>query len=100
MNIIKFSKYYKKLPPDANGKIAWLLFAIEIELGKQVKHFLNYDTEAIDGTSYPLPQEGRYIFLLFLLEGTIYTTLRRSTPEKLSYYLKEVKKPFMVEVAV
>lgn len=98
MLTIKFSKYYKKLPALANGKQAILLFVREVELGNQVSHFLNYDCEAIDGTSYELPQVGRYLLLLFELEGTIFTTLRRSTPDKKDYYTRERGNKFTVAI--
>jgi hypothetical protein len=35
---------------------------------------------------YPLPKKGKYLLLLFECEGTVFTTLRRSTPEKMNYY--------------
>jgi hypothetical protein len=94
MNQIKFSHAYLKLPPNWQGKKATLLFVREIELEKQNKAFLNYDTEfdcptgkGWHGTSfYPLPKKGKYLLLLFECEGTIFTTLRRSTPQKKVYY--------------
>jgi hypothetical protein len=100
MNEIKFSNFYKKLPTNTNGKIAVLMYATEIELGKQVGWFLDYDTTTIGGSNYQLPQVGRYILLLFLCEGTIFTTLRRSTPEKLRHYFTKVSQEFKVVVEV
>jgi len=44
MNQIKFSHRYLKLPPNWEGKKATLLFVREIELEKQTKHFLDFDT--------------------------------------------------------
>ena len=95
-NTLKFSHNYLKLPPNWEGKKATLLFVREIELEKQTELFLNYDTEYVypaygreDGmaANYPLPKKGKYLLLLFECEGTVFTTLRRSTPEKKRYYM-------------
>lgn len=98
MRVIKFSKSYLKLPADANGKPATLLYAKEIELADQVSYLMEYDTRATDGSTYALPPIGRYILLLFDCEGTIFTTFRRSTPEKLNYYLNAINSKFLVVV--
>jgi hypothetical protein len=98
MNTIRFSKNYMKLPAKANGKVAILLYVREVELGKQINWFLMYDTTAIDGTNYKLPQIGRYLLLLFELEGTIFTTLRRYTKLKATYYMANVGKEYLVQV--
>lgn len=84
---IKFSKHYKKLPPDANGKLATLLDVHKIMLQNQTEWLLKYDTEAQDGSFYELPKQGEYLFLLFELEnGCLFTTLRRWMPAKDAYY--------------
>ena len=44
MQQLKFSHNYLKLPPSWEGKKATLLFVREIELEKQTKHFLDFDT--------------------------------------------------------
>jgi hypothetical protein len=84
---IKFSKKYKKLPSDANGRLARLLFVHKINLENQSEWLLKYDTESVDGTHYELPKKGEYLFLLFeLTDGTMFTTMRRWTLEKEKYY--------------
>lgn len=93
MNQIKFSHNYLKLPSNWQGKKATLLFVREIELGKQTETFLDFDTAFVVESDnqtcfdyYPLPSKGKYLLLLFECEGTIFTTLRRSTPQKKVYY--------------
>ena len=98
MNVIRFSKIYMKLPAGAAGKQATLLYVREVELGKQRGWFLDYDCTAIDGSRYELPQVGRYLLLLFELEGAIFTTLRRSTPDKAEYYKRERGNKFIVAI--
>jgi hypothetical protein len=99
MNQLKFSHNYLKLPPNWEGKKATLLFVREIELEKQNWELLYYDTIYCDRIVqnsfgepdpvfefYPLPKKGKHLLLLFECEGTIFTTLRRSTPQKKVYY--------------
>jgi len=97
-NTIRFSKSYRKLPPEANGKIAILLVAQPVMLENQTKHFLDYDTLAKDGTRYELPAKGQYIVLGFSCAGTFFTTIRRFTPEKWKYYEGSVQKEFLIEI--
>jgi len=104
MNQLKFSHNYLKLPPNWEGKKATLLFVREIELEKQRDSFLSYDTRYAyysplcgeSRSNYSLPKKGKYLLLLFECEGTVFTTLRRSTPEKKAYYESEAawKKKF------
>jgi hypothetical protein len=97
MNTIKFSHNYLKLPPNWQGKKATLLFVREIELEKQTSLLIDYDTLYLDrGESkhYPLPKKGKYLLLLFECEGTIFTTLRRSTWQKLNYYNDNIFQEF------
>jgi hypothetical protein len=77
-NKIKFSKEYRKLPPDANGRLARLLFVHKIKLENQSEWFVKYDTESIDGSHYELPKKGDYLFLLYELTDW--------TVEKEKYY--------------
>ena len=93
MQQLKFSHMYLKLPPNWEGKKATLLFVREIELERQMWCFLDYDTAYTEGTkgkenfgNYPLPKKGKYLLGLFDCEGTVFTALRRSTPQKLRYY--------------
>jgi hypothetical protein len=89
-NKILFSHSYLKLPPHWEGKKATLLFVREIELGEQTMWFKDYDTkymlDSLNFEYYDLPDKGKYLLLLFECEGTVFTTLRRSTPQKKVYY--------------
>lgn len=87
-NNIKFSHEYKKLNHEQCGV---LLGVFRIYLEEQSKVFLDYDTEGI----YKLPKDGSYLLLLFMGNGgTIFTTLRRTTPEKWRYYNSKIKEEF------
>jgi len=87
---IRFSHNYKKLN---NEKSAVLRAVIIIDLGKQAKSFLEYDTEGI----YNLPKKGEYIALIFLgKNGTLFTTLRRYTPAKYAYYISHLNDLFEI----
>ncbi len=84
---ICFSKSYLKLPEDANGRTALLLDVHNILLEYQEPAFLEYDTRARDGTKYELPEKGAFLLLIFeLVNGGIFTTMRRWTPKKDKYY--------------
>jgi hypothetical protein len=56
-----------------------------MDLSDITEEMRQYDTA---NNSYPLPAKGAYLMLLFLKPGGIhlFTTFRRSTPEKLRYY--------------
>jgi len=87
---IKFSHNYKKLN---NEKSAELRDVIIINLERQAKSFLEYDTEGI----YNLPEKGTYIALIFLgKNGTLFTTLRRYTPMKYKYYVSHLNDFFEI----
>lgn len=105
-NIIKFSHDYEKLPENAHGKEAELLLAEEIRLEDQTEAFLKYDTrtDASDDAEenekyYKLPNKGEFILLVFCCNGTIFTTLRRSTPQKLGYYKSQVGDFFKIQIS-
>jgi hypothetical protein len=94
---IKFSHKYKKLSL-LKGWIcesAKLLEVLNVELAELSPEFIDYDTDGI----YPLPKSGRYMMLIFQKEdGNIFTTLRRFTPDKYSYYNGAIGQEFEVEI--
>jgi hypothetical protein len=100
MTSIKFSHDYDKLPINANGKTALLLDVHTILLEHQTKAFLEFDTRIRGGNEhYPLPDKGEFLLLLFEVSGGgIFTTLRRSTPEKKAYYYGKRGEAFTIEV--
>jgi hypothetical protein len=96
---IKFSNVYKKLPENANGRLAILKLATRILLQHQEPWFIAYDITARDGTAYDLPRTGEYILLVFeLSDGGVFTTLRRHTIEKYQYYKRMQDKFFEVVI--
>ena len=88
MQSIKFSHHYTKMPEDVND--TRLLEVIQTSRSALHDDFVNYDTEYDKGW-YTLP-DGEVIILLLVSYGTfapyisLWTTIRRWTPEKESYY--------------
>lgn len=101
---IKFSHKYQKILDCHNDVIdtATLLQVIPVNLEDLSQHFLDYDT---DNGVYELPKRGKFLMLIFLKEHedyitdlNIFTTLRRHTPEKHSFYMSQIGKVFNVIV--
>jgi len=89
---IRFSHNYKKLNCE---RFAELRDVILIDLERQAKAFLEYDTEGI----YNLPKKGKYIALVFLGEnGTLFTTLRKYTEKTYAYYVAHMYETFEIIV--
>lgn len=65
-----------------------LLQVRDIELSELSTEFLNYDTLTESGEKYPLPKTGEYLLLFLYDENAceLWTTIRRSTPDKRKYY--------------
>ena len=104
MTQIKFSHIYKKILNSHNDVIetATLLQVIPVKLADLSQYFLDYDT---DNGTYKLPKSGKYLMLIFLKEHECYTTdfnlfttLRRYTPEKYDFYMRQIGKLFNVIV--
>ncbi len=96
---IKFSYPFSKL--FHQGKLvdyAKLIQVIEVDLVDITAEMRDYDT---DHGKYPLPAKGAYLMLLFLKPhgAGIFTTLRRSTPEKKRYYTEAVGQMFRLDVS-
>lgn len=74
-----------------------LLQVLEIDLADLTAEMIAYDTFQ---NTYPLPARGAYLMLIFQKPGSIhlFTTLRRSTPEKLKWYKGQVGEKFGVFV--
>jgi len=92
---IKFSHKYRKLSGVKNNK-AILLEVIPVKLENLHKPFLDYDT---DNGKFILPKLGIYLMLIFISDGFLFTTIRRSTPEKKKYYDGCIGQEFDVEIA-
>jgi hypothetical protein len=89
MITIRFSHHYCKRPPGFERSI--LQDAIEIRLEEMSEAFRKYDTRITGGGHYPLPAQGEYLLLMLLSDGGhLWTTIRRSTPDKLAYYRSHI----------
>lgn len=105
MATIKFSHAYSKLLMPDGAYVQWarLLDVLDIDLGGMSKAFLDYDTD--EGT-FTLPKSGEFLMLVFQKYDTVtwkgtnlFTTLRRSTPQKRAYYRSEIGRVFDVKVS-
>ncbi len=107
MREIKFSHEYHKLLGiryDDINNVATLLEVIDINLEDLSNTMRNYDTcysENDDIKYYPLPKKGQYLLLIFIMHDTsfsmgVFTTIRRSTPQKREYYKSIIGEPFKV----
>jgi len=92
MKIIKFSHRYTKLPINVmDGSEVRLIEVLNSKFEDLSDTFKEYDTQYYGG-NYKLPKKGDCLVLLFLGDGVtwdaseLFTTVRRSTPEKEAYY--------------
>lgn len=101
MKTIKFSHPYKKLLDENNHivKTAKLLVVSKIRIELFPSCFLDYDTE---NGLYELPKKGQFIIMFFLKPGekssNIFSTIRRYTEQKYSYYWKAISEEFKIEL--
>lgn len=99
MSCIKFAYPFPKLLGDTARPIlfARLLQIIPIDTSDLTAEMLDYDTAS---GAYPLPQNGKYLLLIFQKTGAIhlFTTLRKHTPEKLEFYQKRIGEWFTVKI--
>jgi len=100
--VIRFSHRYKKLN---EGKIiteAKLLQVLDVKLEELCPEFLQYDTgywtREGECAYYPLPKKGNYLLLFFESLYGVFTTIRRSTPQKREYYKAQEGKAFEVVI--
>ena len=86
MKTIKFSHEYEKFPPDDDPSVLLEVFTVNVSDLSPV--FLAYDTKIVDGGRYPLPKKGVFLVLLLYQSSNkhLWTTIRRHTPQKESYY--------------
>jgi hypothetical protein len=108
MNQIKFSHLYAKMhnASEPNYTRATLLLCTKIRLETLPDVFLDADTlyfekqpEGMQAKHYPLPKKGEFLFLLFQFDGgMMFTTLRRSTPQKEEYYRERIGQDFEVVI--
>lgn len=98
MPTIKFShRYTKMFGITVNGEKALLLQVFPIDHKDLSNVFIAYDTEISDTKEhYKLPT-GKLLVLLFINDnGTVFTTIRRWTPQKAEYYTGLMGKEFEI----
>ena len=107
MPTIKFSHRYNKFVDSAFGKkeipdCALLLDIFIKDVKDLSEHFIDYDTCFVNKNNemenYKLPKKGKVIILL-LINGIVWTTIRRYTPQKLKYYKKMRGEWFDIEIS-
>jgi len=93
MESIKFSNRYVKMPHNVkNNSVVKLIEVLNSRFEDLHESFIEYDARTAEGDMYPLPKEGDCLILLFIGEGPVwdtavlFTTVRRSTPDKELYY--------------
>ena len=94
---IKFSHTYSKIPenPDPSR----LLETFVVERSDLHRCFVNYDTLiAQGGGNYSLPKSKLLVLLLLAESGELWTTIRRFTEEKETYYRSMRCKVFEIAV--
>lgn len=99
--IIKFSHRYFKMPPSVEN-LHTILLSVQITERKQLPPiFLAYDTSYGVDQFYKLP-DGRvlvlYLFSFNENSSGIWTTVRRWTPQKETYYQNIIGKEVVIEV--
>lgn len=94
---IKFSYPFSKLFHNSSPiGAARLLQVIETDFSDLSQEFKDYDT---DFGKYPLPKKGACLLLIFLKQGGIFTTVRRSVPRKVEYYKNAVGQVFTIDLS-
>lgn len=93
MRTIKFRHMYVKMPHNViNNSVVKLIEVLNSRFEDLHESFIGYDARAVKGDIYPLPKSGDCLVLLFIGDGIsfdsgeLFTTVRRSTPDKERYY--------------
>ena len=101
---IRFVHNFSKLKDGFfTTKRAKLLEVLEVRLENLSPELIKYDTRHNFKEYYELPAKGDYLMLIFEKApfwGEIFTTLRRSKPQKLEYYRGLIGQVFEVDVEV
>ena len=106
MKIIKFSRRYIKMSGRLqHGSTVQLIEVLNSKFEDLHQTFIDYDARTDQGDFYPLPKKGDCLILLFLGDGTVwdtaelFTTVRRSTPDKERYYKGLCGQQMIVEIS-
>jgi len=102
MKPLKFSYDYDKLPENWEGTHAILLGLHKVEgmeeFRKSCPQFIEYDTKIRNSSEhYPLGfKEGLILFFFHLNSSKLFTTIRRYTPSKYTYYNDSIMETFVL----
>jgi hypothetical protein len=100
MSQIKFSHHYVKLNKIDTSRPVMLVHLFLTNTSALSDEFLEYDTvywEGMEKKHYPLEKGMPILFLLFVdFNGTLFSTVRRNTPEKEKYYISKIGMMFDV----
>ena len=100
MNKITFSHKYDKLNKASNTAI--LLGAQSAIVGNLDKEFLKYDTSYWDfklgWQNYDLSRLKNVLILYFYSNNSVFTTIRRWTPQKEDYYKSKIGETFEIVI--
>ncbi len=106
MNKIKFSHRYTKHPFNVrSGSKVKLIEVLNTRFEDLHESFVEYDARTVNGHLYPLPKKGDCLVLLFFGDGLttdhgeLFTTIRRSTPDKERYYRGLCGQRLIVEIS-
>ena len=103
MKKVRFSHHYEKLKfgfftPDRFNAILLEVFIVDTE--KLHQRFIEYDTLYYENGKpkyYRLPK-GKALVLLFKSDDFLFTTIRRFTPKKYDYYMKNRGEMFKIVI--
>ena len=95
MRTIKFSHRYNKMP--LNLEPTYILAVIQTYHSHLGQGFIEYDTKVENGGYFPLPR-GTLILIMLYTDGQLWTTIRRHTPDKFSYYIGLIGQEVKIEV--
>ena len=104
MKKIKFSHWYDKFPDNINHTVSVILMEVFRINSKDLhKRFIEYDTSYYDKKNnecgyYKLPNEYVLVLLFRTHFDELFTTIRRSTPEKDKYYMNARGEEFKVVI--
>lgn len=83
MKNIRFKFEYEKFPSHPHPSTLMEVFVVADDLHP---NFVSYDTQIVGGGKYNLPSGKKIVLLLRSTDGMLWTTIRRHTDEKESYY--------------
>ena len=101
MNKIKFSNWYEKLRGINESEPVTLLEVFKSNTSHLSSYFLDYDTIYFENgkqMKYFL-QDGMPVLVLLFAQGNrLFTTIRRFTEQKFTYYETAIGEDFKIEV--